>query len=114
MGYVTEFNWALRLKPEQGLNEGSLKEGSIYEFEKEGYRTYPVGMPIDLVNNVWEAVAKVIVVESMCKNRKTRGKYKVVKIYKGTEKVVLTNYWRETVQLIKGEKITDFSGAKVS
>lgn len=108
MGFITEFNWALKLKPEQGINESILTEGEIYSFQKPGNRTYPVGMPIDLVNSVWEAVAKVIVVEATCSDGKTRGKYKVVKIYKNKEKEVLTNYWRETVSIIKGEEISDF------
>lgn len=114
MGFKTEFNWALKLKPEQGLNEESLEIGKIYDFSKREYRTYPIDMPIDLINQNWEVVAKVIVVESKNSDGKTQGKYKVIKIYQGQEKEFLTNYWRETIQIIKGENIDDFSDLKIS
>ena len=34
MGFKTEFNWVLKLKPENGLNEKNLKCGRIYSFSK--------------------------------------------------------------------------------
>ena len=114
MGFKTEFNWALKLKPENGLDESKLEIGKVYDFSKNGYRTYPVDIPIDLINQNWEAVAKVIVIEFKNYKGKTYGKYKVLKIYEGKEKEVLTSYWRETVQIIKGKKISDFSTVKVS
>jgi len=114
MGFKTEFNWALKLKPENGLDESNLEKGKIYEFSKEEYRIYPVNIPIDLINQNWEPVAKIIIIEFKNVNGKTSGRYKVLKIYEGEEKRVLTNYWRETVQIIKGEKISNFSNIKVS
>jgi hypothetical protein len=114
MGHKIEFNWALKLEPTQGLDEKNLKVGEIYEFIKEGYRVYPLDLPLDLLNQKWEAVAKIIIVEIRNENQKTKGKYKVLKIYGGKEKEVLTNYWRENVQIIKGREITDFSGIKVT
>jgi len=114
MGFKIELNWALKLKPENGLDENNLEVGEIYEFSKEEHRVYPVNIPIDLINNNWEAVAKIIIIEVKNAGGKTSGRYKVLKIYKGEEKKVLTNYWRETVQIIKGEKISDFSNLKVS
>ncbi|MCD6478902.1 MAG: DUF2584 family protein, partial [Candidatus Diapherotrites archaeon] len=114
MGFKTEFNWALKLKPENGLNEKVLKVGEIYEFSKEEYRVYPVNIPIDLINQNWEPVAKIIIVEFKNSGGRTSGKYKVLKIYEGEEKRILTNYWIETVQIIKGRKISDFSNVKVS
>jgi hypothetical protein len=114
MGFKTEFNWILKLKPENGLDEAKLKVGSVYNFSKEEYRVYPVNLPIDLVNRDWEAVAKVLVTEFRNADGKTSGKYKVLKIYSGNEKEVLTNYWRETIQITKGKKITDFSDVKAT
>ena len=35
MGFKTEFNWVLKLKPENGLNEENLEVGKIYDFSKE-------------------------------------------------------------------------------
>ncbi len=114
MGFKTEFNWVLKLKKEQGLYEDKLKQGLIYEFSKKEERIYPINVPIDLINENWEAVAKIIIVECKQSNGKTEGKYKVIKIYKGKEKEILTGYWRENIEIIKNEKITDFSNIKLT
>ena len=63
MGFKTEFNWGLKLKPSDGLDEKSLEAGKVYEFCKKEYRVYPVGIPIDLINERWEPVAKVLVTD---------------------------------------------------
>jgi len=114
MGHVVEFNWALKLKPAQGLDEDKLEVGMIYNFCKEGNRVYPLDIPIDLINENWEAVAKIIIIDLENKKGKTTGKFKVLRIYKGKEKEILTNYWRENVQIIKGRKIRDFSKVKLT
>jgi len=101
MGFKMEFNWALKLKCKQGLNEKNLKVGKSYNFSKDEYRIYPVGVPIDLINENWEAVAKIVIASFKNADYKTVGKYKVVKIYGNKEKEVLTNYWRENIQLIR-------------
>lgn len=114
MGYATEFNWVLKLKPEQGLDEARLVEGKIYSFTKADLRVYPVNIPINLVNSGWEVIARVNVLEFTCKENNTSGKYKVLKIYDSIEKEVLTLNQRENVEIIKGKKIQDFSNVKVS
>ena len=111
MGFKTEFNWALKLKPEQGLAE-DLKVDGIYSFSKDEYRVYPVGVPIDLLNDLWEVIAKVVIVKCINHDEKTEGKYKVIKIYKGKEKEILTQYWRETVGYFT--KLTDLSNTKAT
>jgi len=63
MDFKVEFNWALKLKPENGLKEEELEAGKTYEFWKSGNRIYPLNIPIDLINQNWEAVAKIIIVE---------------------------------------------------
>ena len=107
MGFKTEFNWALKLTPDQGLDEIGLKAGLVCSFCKDDSRTYPVGMPIDLLNESWLPLAKVIILETTNHGSKTSGKYRIVKVYEGDEKRVLANYWRETVQIIKGGTIED-------
>ena len=114
MGFQTEFNWVLKLKPKNGLDETKLKIGKSYEFSKDEFRVYPVNNPIDLINENWESVAKVVVEEFKNISGITLGKYKVVKIYEGQEKTILTNYWRENVQIIKGKKISNFLNVKVT
>jgi|APSaa5957512576_1039674.scaffolds.fasta_scaffold236456_1 hypothetical protein len=95
MGFKTEFNWALKLKPEQGLDENKIEIDKIYSFNKDEYRIYPVDMPIDLLNKNWEAIGRVIIVESTNKENKTIGKYKVLKIYETEEKELLSKYWKK-------------------
>ena len=114
MGFKTEFNWILKLKPENGLDETNLRIGEIYEFSKDEYRVYPVAHPIDLLTKNWEAIAKVTVLEFTNKDGKTTGKYKVLKLYSGQEKEFVTKYWRENIQLSLDRTITDFSDVKVS
>lgn len=114
MGFLIEFNWTLKLKKSDGLIEEILKPDQSYKFSKSGHRVYPINMPIDLINNNWEAVAKVIVESLQIIDGRTCGKYKVLKIYSGEEKAILTNYWRETVQNIKNEKLDTFENVKVT
>ena len=76
--------------------------------------TWGESIPIDLINSEWEAVAKVVVLEVTNTSDNTTGRYQVLKIYTGKEKEMLTRYWRETVQIMKGKKITDFSSVKSS
>ncbi len=114
MGFQVEFNWALKLKPDQGLNEEELEEGRIYKFEKEGYRIYPIDIPIDLINQNWEGIAKVVITKIELEEGKTLGSYRVLEIYSEEKKKVLTENWRKTVEYIKGEKIDDFSKVKVT
>lgn len=95
MGYKIEFNWVLKLKPKQGLDEKNLKQGATYEFFKEDYRVYPVGIPIDLINENWEVVGRVVISEFQNVKGKTLGKYEVIKIYDKKERELITKYWRE-------------------
>ncbi len=101
MGFKTEFNWVLKLKPEQGLREDELEIGTEYRFFKEEYRTYPLNIPIDLVNSDWEAVAKVIIIEFNNFEEKTTGKYKVIKKFNEEERKFLSNYWQENLDYLK-------------
>ena len=112
MGSPVEFNWALKLKPEQGLAEGRIKEGEIYFFVKDSYRIYPLNIPIELMNENWEAVALVFIIESSMRDNKTEGKYKVLKIYAGEEKLRVTNYVRERTEYQVGHKIEDWRNFK--
>jgi len=94
MGFKTEFNWILKLKPEQGFPE-VLEVNKEYNFLKDGYRVYPLDIPIDLVNENWEAVAKAVIVECTLGNGKTKGIFKIVKIYEGKEKEVMKSYLKD-------------------
>ncbi len=113
MGFQTEFNWVLKLKKEQGLPDNFIV-GETCEFFKSGSRVYPINAPIDLLNERWEAVAKVIILETKNDNINTVGKFKILKKYVGMEKEVITAYWRETIEMQFGQRIEDWSNVKVS
>ena len=96
-----EFNWALKLKPENGLNEDILKEGEIFEFTKTGNRVYPVNIPIDLINQDWIALARVVVLEYTNKENIVTGRYRILRIYNDEEKRTITDYWAKDLDKLK-------------
>lgn len=114
MGYRTEFNWALKLKPEQGLDENNLQKDKEYKFEKDDERIYPLDIPIHLINDNWEVIAKIIIKQFTVSKGKTRGIYEVVRIYEGEEKETLTENFRETLEVVKGKKFDDYSKVKMT
>lgn len=115
MGYITEFNWILKLKEEQGLNETNIEVDKIYDFNKKDNRVYPLGIPMLLVNNNWEAVGTVEVLESTINKNSTIGKYKVIKIHQDVDKEVLTKFLQDNIKYYKKEKnIEDFSELKAT
>ncbi len=63
MGFRCEFNYILRLRPHQGLDEAGLTVGETYAFTKSEHRVYPVDAPIDLANGAWEIIARIEVDE---------------------------------------------------
>lgn len=96
-----EFNWGLKLRPENGYVENIIT-GNIYSFSKSGKRIFPIDHPIDLLTTHWEAVAKVMVTEFLINGDNTVGKYKVIRVYTDIERSFLTKYWRETIDCLKG------------
>ncbi len=90
MGYKTEFNWVLKLKPEQGLEEENLKQGAIHSFEKQEERVYPLHTPIFLANKDWKILGKVRVNSVLREENKTSGEYEILKVYSERERCVLT------------------------
>ena len=101
MGSKIEFNWVLKLKSENGLDESILKEGEIYQFTKTGNRIYPINIPIDLLNQDWKALARVIVIEYTNKENIITGRYRVVRIYTEEESRNITNYWSKDLDKLK-------------
>jgi len=101
MGSKVEFNWALKLKSENGLNEDILKEGEIYEFTKTGNRVYPINIPIDLINQDWVALARIIVLEYTNKENIMSRRYRIIRIYNETEKRTITDYWKKDLDRLK-------------
>jgi len=100
MGYKFEFNWALKLKPEEGF-PSELIEGKIYKFHKNESRIYPLGCNLDLINNEWEVFAQVQILEFTVNEKETRGEYKITKIYSDLERKILTKIAKENSEELK-------------
>ena len=81
----------LRLNKEQGLIERSdLKLGSEYFFEKDRHRLYMVDTPLELVTDKWEAIAKIIITEITIGKGKTKGVFKVLKVFSDEESKIVS------------------------
>ena len=77
MGYVTEFNWVLKLKEDQGFPD-ALDVGAFCNFRKSGKRVYPVGIPVFLCDSLWNVCASVIIKEFAVKDNETGGVFDCV------------------------------------
>ncbi len=77
---------SLRLDKSQGLIErAELKEGQEYPFKKDGHRLYMIDTPMELITREWQVIARVIVTEFTMGHNKTKGIYKVLKVYSDEE-----------------------------
>lgn len=111
MGVLYEFNWILKL-PQIDEN---LLIGQNYRFVKDGIRTYPIGIPIDLVNNQWEAVARCIINSVTLTANKTEGEYKILEVYSLDKKKILTEQWRSLLKITKGvENIDNYENVHIT
>lgn len=79
MGYKTEFDWVLVLRPEQGL-PAVLEVGKEYKFQKDEERIYPRGCEIFLSGKDWKPVAKIIIKEFTVSENKTSGVFEVKEV----------------------------------
>lgn len=90
MGFSIKFNWVLQIVPPV-----NIELNTSYEFSKTGNRVFPIDTPIDLIDTERNAVAKIVVELFTNHQNATSGTFKVVKVYKGNEKQILSNYWLE-------------------
>ena len=80
MGMPCEINSILKLNPTQGY-PGELVERSQYHAVKQGYRIFPVDVPIPLVNERWQAFADVIIRKLTWEEGKTDLTFEVARLY---------------------------------
>ena len=107
MGFPCEINYILRLRARQGLKEKKLKAGAVFSFQKDGARIYPIDAPIDLANERWEIVARVIVTSITIRKGRTNGTFKVLMTYDNNTRNVLTKV------IAEGERLNNRS-ARIS
>ena len=107
MGCIYEWNWILKLNQQQ---IPSLKEKVEFKFCKNGIRIYPINIPIELVNENWEAIARCVITSVTMERNQTKGIYEVVSIYSSDEKEVMTKMCRDMLCYATNDyAIQDFS-----
>lgn len=107
MGAIYEWNWILKLKQEQMPD---LIIGEQFTFNKKGIRIYPIDIPIDLVNENWEAVARCVIISVTIDKEETKGVYRIIEIYDEMEKKTITKLCRDMLCYATNDyKIEDFS-----
>jgi hypothetical protein len=90
MGFRVKFNWVLQHEIPEGLSVNNS-----YSFKKSGNRVFPIGTAIDLIDLDRNAIAKIKVITFLNDQSGTTGTFETIKLYAGTEKKVLSNYWKE-------------------
>ncbi len=90
MGFTVKFNWVLQVEPPE-----SLTVKSVYPFEKSENRIFPLDTPIDLIDLNRTAVAKIRIKSFLNESGSTTGWFEILKVYNGTEKAILSSYWKE-------------------
>lgn len=90
MGFPCEINYILRLCKDQGLDESVLEERKSFEFSKTGHRIYPIDAPIDLANEAWEIIGRVVVRRFTVGGGSTTGSCEVLTIYDDATRRTIT------------------------
>ncbi|MBN3037505.1 MAG: hypothetical protein JW834_03590 [Candidatus Diapherotrites archaeon] len=88
MGYLTEFNWVLKVE------DASISDGESKTFQKAGRHVYPVGMRLILVNSEWEPHSIVEVTECRV-HEATDVTVQHVRALQPTERAVLGNVLKD-------------------
>jgi len=90
MGFKIKFNWVLQIDSPE-----IVELNQQYSFCKRGNRVFPIDTPIDLIDNKRNAIAKIQIQSFKNETNKTSGSFRVIKVYEGSEKAMLTSYWHE-------------------
>lgn len=104
MGCIYEWNWILKLSHEQ---IPKLEEGKKFAFRKNGIRIYPIDMPIDLVNENWEAIARCVIISATMEKEETRGEYRILSVYDEAQKSIVTKLCRDMLRYATNEDVID-------
>ncbi|WP_256995753.1 DUF2584 domain-containing protein [Halomicronema hongdechloris] len=76
-----EVNSILKIRKAQGYPE-NLDFNKQYEAQKDGYRIFPVDVPIPLVNEEWVAFADIKIIKLTWERRLTRLTFEIDRIYR--------------------------------
>jgi len=80
MGMPCEINTILKLTPAQGY-PAELRLGQKFEAKKSDYRIFAVDVPLQLVDEQWQAQADVVIRELVWRDGQTRLQAEVTRLY---------------------------------
>lgn len=80
MGMPCEINSILKLKPAQGY-PARLDVGSRHQAQKDGYRIFPLDVPLCLVDEHWLAHADIVIERLTWEHQTTLLQFRVARIY---------------------------------
>lgn len=80
MGMPCEVNSLLKLKPSQGY-PADLTIGTTHQVTKDGYRLFPLDVPILLVNDDWVANADIVITRLVWETGMTHLEFRIDRIY---------------------------------
>lgn len=80
MGMPCEINSILKLKPSQGY-PNSLEVGSRHPVQKDGYRIFPLDVPLCLVDENWLAHADIVIEKLTWAQQTTYLEFRIARIY---------------------------------
>ena len=80
MGMPCQVNSILKLSPSQGYPT-SLAMDTQYQVSKEGYRIFPMDVPLSLVDEHWIAYADVIIDQLEWREQTTHLTFRIARIY---------------------------------
>ncbi|MGB3493227.1 MAG: DUF2584 family protein [Elainellaceae cyanobacterium] len=79
MGMPCEVNSILKLKPSDYPN--SLEVGAQHHVQKDGYRIFPLDVPLCLVDEHWLAHADIIIEKLTWADQTTSLEFKIARLY---------------------------------
>ena len=80
MGMPCEVNTILKLKPSQGY-PARLAIGDRHQIDKDGYRIFPLDVPLCLVDEHWLAHADIVIEKLTWEHQTTHLQFKVARLY---------------------------------
>lgn len=80
MGMPCEINNILKLTPAQGY-PAHLALGSCHRAQKEGYRIFPLDVPLCLVDENWLAHADIVIERLTWEHQTTDLQFRVARLY---------------------------------
>jgi hypothetical protein len=79
MGMPCEVNSVVKL--DRAAFPPALKLGEIHQAQKSGYRIFPIDVPLQLVDEQWQAQADVVIQQLIWENQMTTIVLRIHRVY---------------------------------